>query len=904
MYHNTNRDEGRTETKENLMTTRNLYQTLGGLLCSGFAIASFAWGGEAPPPVKSATPAVQVVPAASSAPNAVNVSLLPPPKIDPPPMPVDGSGVYRLSLEGAIGAPLIVLVEVRQGKLTRAVALPTHYVQAWGEADTSQLIVEGERLHGKLRVSFSPLWNKDLNSRQIAGKPNPKFSAFTWKPVQQAEFAIDVAKISQGTGAYTATWNGPPAFFNVKLGKEGRVFVDRTPLVPAPDRCEVDLYLTTALTDMPLAQRGSSSVLLRVAFAGEKATGSMGYVSPLQNDDQKLTISECTATLRDGRLTGRFVAASPKVHTEAFTLEVDGQMIGSQLYGLVTCSQGDLKAVTPWIGVMNDSAFRWPTAPWSGSWTWKHDLSADAALTAAAQEESLRPVLPGEPGKTGFWTWRSLVRHSNVSTIHPPSFDIKETAEAAQYRYRVVGGAEGKKMIELTFEADKPWKPLTPIWKDMPPGNYQLTVTAIDAKGAALPGPMRLGILDKESAEPTAQAFPVISLIKRPAFSGPYATPPSSWTDLAIRPTRWYREAIGYGHTRGQDPGGAFFTGGEGGFGHFAQGALWGNLAARALTTDPAERRMSEDALKYYVEECEIHQQMTRVKGVFHMYKGYTALNHLTGRAVLDAWLQTGDPRWKEIALKLGRGLVTLQRENGAFNSSNTHGGERPGGYFATWAKGNTEFGTSELLYLFGRLRRDLKTDEFLEAERKAHQWMERAVRDRYFPIYDHHSMSQQYPVWQHAHSALMYCRYLLECAPPDKRDVKFIEEIALWAEDHNVNWRRDLTGQTHSITPHIGAADRTTFASKCTMLAAIVFHELSLATGSRLWAAKSEALATAVVQSIDPETGWLNVNFKSVVDAPYKDRLDLPHLYYFLLAKPETVQLLREYAVLRNMKP
>jgi len=64
---------------------------------------------------------------------------------------------------------------------------------------------------------------------------------------------------------------------------------------------------------------------------------------------------------------------------------------------------------------------------------------------------------------------------------------------------------------------------------------------------------------------------------------------------------------------------------------------------------------------------------------------------------------------------------------------------------------------------------------------------------------------------------------------------------------------------QAGPITPQAVRGDRGNEPAHNNLFAAIVFHELSIATGKALWAAKAEALATAVLQSIDPKTGYFN---------------------------------------------
>jgi hypothetical protein len=208
------------------------------------------------------------------------------------------------------------------------------------------------------------------------------------------------------------------------------------------------------------------------------------------------------------------------------------------LFGTVTVVQGESRVTTSWVGSFNDSAaFRYPLEFPSNKWTWAYDATPDAALMAQAQEEANRPVMPGEPGKTGFWTWRALAglaERVGTSTIHPPTFDIKETEGAVKYRYTITGGKAGdldyRAMKPVEFTEDKPWRSLAAVWKDLKPGPYSLVVTPLDAAGNALPGKMRVGIMDKgKPGDPTpvgwiTRELDRIPVFKKPSFAGPSCT--------------------------------------------------------------------------------------------------------------------------------------------------------------------------------------------------------------------------------------------------------------------------------------------------------------------------------------------------------------------------------------------
>ena len=90
-----------------------------------------------------------------------------------------------------------------------------------------------------------------------------------------------------------------------------------------------------------------------------------------------------------------------------------------------------------------------------------------------AMKESLQPIHPGIPGERPFWNINSK------RFIFAPAFPFKEISGVKKYRYTAVSDADSQ---ALTFEADKPSLPLTSIWKNLPNGNIDLSVQALDPK--------------------------------------------------------------------------------------------------------------------------------------------------------------------------------------------------------------------------------------------------------------------------------------------------------------------------------------------------------------------------------------------------------------------------------------
>ena len=119
--------------------------------------------------------------------------------------------------------------------------------------------------------------------------------------------------------------------------------------------------------------------------------------------------------------------------------------------------------------------------------------AVDTQLLARALQETAVPVRPGIPGKQPFWNERA------VQFLYAPAFDFKEIPGAKSYRF-TVAPATGD---ALTFTAEKPWSPLSPVWEKVITGRTTLTVQGLDSKGVAIGEPMtrvfhRAAVIAKE----------------------------------------------------------------------------------------------------------------------------------------------------------------------------------------------------------------------------------------------------------------------------------------------------------------------------------------------------------------------------------------------------------------------
>jgi hypothetical protein len=645
---------------------------------------------------------------------------------------------------------------------------------------------------------------------------------------------------------------------------------------------------------------------LRVDVQGGKLNAAVLYGRTEVNHIKPLAMVRHSLTVQDGRVDGALEVAWPGLENQPVTLKIQSlNRMGRRLFGRVTCIRGDHRETTPWVGLvqaLRDTSLFVKT-PGDFCWQWNRGLKPDEAMTAQAATEARRPVMPGEPGKTGFWTWRPIVAHGGgvVSCIYPPSFGLQEVEGAARYRFTVT--QQKGSPFHIDFDQDQPWHSLAPVWDQIPPHDkfYEVAVTALDADGTPIDAPIRLDIIDKEG-QPAAvnMAERRIVIHKRPSFTGPVATTERSWTEAALLLGRIRRGILskpeGRGTAMARSIGAWNRNGSDHGFATSWAASTWQCLAYRALTSDPAERQWAEEMLHFNLSDAAAH--LDGKPKVPYDYQHQTPLAHWAMEALCDAYLQTGDDRFKQQALLAGRGVVALQCPDGSFASNLGVQAGPPEKWYGSIKKLKhyPTFATAELLYALGRLRRDLRTDEFAAAETKAYEWaMEHQVKARFWPLHVCHSHSQYYPNTVHCTTAFLFCRYLLECAPKDRRDLKLAEDVARWGEDYGVDWHR--AGEPpEMIYPRIDPGDRyNNGALVNNLLAAIVFEELAQATGEKLWSAKGESLATAAVQGISRDgtvASWSLLARNETFENP-----KIPHNSF---CWGWAAQLLREYAALR----
>lgn len=120
----------------------------------------------------------------------------------------------------------------------------------------------------------------------------------------------------------------------------------------------------------------------------------------------------------------------------------------------------------------------------------------------------------------------------------PPSFDLQPVKGAISYRFTV------RQPKPYVFEADQPWAPLTPIWKDLPVGKVVLSIEGLDRKGGK----------SLEYARYVPNGRQAVTFERKAVFNGPYHEPAYDYIGAGERWLRWLAAAKFKGWIKEGDP--------------------------------------------------------------------------------------------------------------------------------------------------------------------------------------------------------------------------------------------------------------------------------------------------------------------------------------------------------------
>jgi hypothetical protein len=563
-------------------------------------------------------------------------------------------------------------------------------------------------------------------------------------------------------------------------------------------------------------------------------------------------------------------------------ISFEGSIIGDYAVGLATWESGD---TTEQTGFRARVSRHQPLASLQvADRTWEPNgkpLEPDSVLAAKAKEESLQPIRPGEPGKQPFYStvlihrW-ALNEHSKFFALHAPTIPFNEVPGAVKYRITAGFPPREKRPGAWSCELEKPWMPLTPLWKEAPAGEVlMITATGLDAAGkeigqAEFPGktyrykggdPLEVWARP-EYVQKDGRVTPGftngVPVMKMATFAGPYWTPNRTAKEGALAAARWMRDAEEYmsyknihvwGPGSGVSPAPAAFT--------------RACVLIATLSDNPDERR---DALALAERTAWMMYGSHRGGRFPNVYGGNVCLMVWFGLAYLDVYAVTKDPRFRDAALDLAKALADAQDpEDDAWPSRDKKTGKKhwPGGVF-----GPSEVRTNggePVLWFLGRLRKELGVDDFVQNEARANKWVQTyCLPEMFWQNVGHHSMEVVMLQDRVAPHALSYCTWQLDYAEAKDKDLKLVTEIVRWCEERHVNWQRqpDPTKTLETRPSCWGWTRAAGTGIRNAGSLVYVWTRLWQETKDPLWKAKADALAQSILVSQDPVDGGLSKGF------------------------------------------
>ncbi len=452
-----------------------------------------------------------------------------------------------------------------------------------------------------------------------------------------------------------------------------------------------------------------------------------------------------------------------------------------------------------------------------------------------AWEESATPVRPGVPGKVPFWN-----EHSK-RFIYAPAFDFKVVDGAKKYQFEVTSD---KTSDTVTFEADVPYAPLSPVWTKVPVGGFAVKVVGLSDDGTTL---------GTAGEKQSYRAAP---------FNGPYHEPPelplSESATLALNTLLkkdyvqyWFEhKKPDFGYRLYQYPSKIYSA------------LCIGGITQARLTTGTEEGKRAEELARIIADYMlsirfpagsayEYHVPTYHGPNVKKLKKKHMVLeNHMVtmgvdaGTAFLDLYDLVGDEKYLNAAKKIAETYVKTQNDEGTWP------------LFPRWESGESATPLiaipTAMVNYFDRLRADYGMTGLEDATKKALNYvMENPVKTFNWqgqfeditprPEYVNHSREQ----------ACELAMYLMR----NKGDMELAKELIRFAEDQFVIWEQPIPKPNKNpgfdsstwITPSV--QEQYVFWTPVGRSAGIMvdtFWEAYKATGDELYRAKAKSIANS----------------------------------------------------------
>ena len=781
----------------------------------------------------------------------------------------------------AIG--IVDLYLLRDGnKIVSAFAVETQRNTPW-LAKTDQLTVAADgRITGTLTLTQTPDLLTLLSLR--SGKTGNKDAKAP--PVLTEEVSLDVTPKGGKVEGTVKAAAAKTALLGAKadpVAVRGSVY----PQAPATES-QIDLvpfgvnFSGTSIMDSGTLQGG---LIVRMRIRENKIerikVDPWRKADPWRKESFKVPAAVGQTIVAGNKLKGTITFTKADTSPVEGVLSYEGTIIGEYAVGLATWESG---------GVTDETAFRARVSRYQpfpslsvGERTWEPNgkpLEPDSALAAKAKEESLQPIRPGEPGKQQFYSTRPI--HLNkYYALHAPTIAFDEVPGAVKYRITAVPPKNQDRRDSWSCEVDKPWMPLTALWKVAPAGNLVISATGLDAAGkeigqAEFPGKLYkyIGGNPLDEAAWRIKAYKVgamkdggvgrpggktVTLTKMATFAGPYWAPNRTVKEAALAAARAIRDADQFAEYRNLFRWGVLARGDcspSPAIAAFARACV----AIAVWSDNPEERR---DALAL-AERAAWYMYTGHSGGRLpSVYKDNVCLMVWTGLAYLDVYAVGKDPRFRDAALDLAKAIAAAQDpEDGAWPGRDPKTGNKhwPGGTF-----GPSEVRTSggeAVLWFLGRVRKELGVEEFIPNEARANTWVQKyCLPEMFWQNVGWHSL-EMIPVQDTVAShALSYCTWQLDYADAKDKDLKLVMEIARWCEERHVNWQRQSDPAKDPVTrPSCwgwGRAAGTGIRIAGSLV--YVWTRLWQETKDPLWKAKADALVQSILVTQDPVDGQLS---------------------------------------------
>ena len=846
------------------------------------------------------------VPAAS----AGDLSAVSPLKAESP----DGAWVVRLESpfvrEQPRWMPLRIDLEIAGGKPVQAVASAIHLNVNWHTVDVTGLRLADGRLTGSLAVSFQA---DDFDKATVAAANAKQPDAGRHVKDSFAGLPPQVIAVDLPLGAITGAAPGTAKIDkDVVNPRQKPLTVAARAWRPVPAVAGAPRYVEFQIVrwDNTLSARGETTydsqnygaLLLRCILLPDGSTRDWTCLwgmnrSSLQFADLLWSVENAKVTLTQGELSGTFDLTPTKdeklrgiphpaygaLPTQPLAVRLKARLIGAGVAGTA-----ELAHATPLTSAVLGRVRTQPFARHADRtpWTWAFSAEADPALVAAAEKEASTPVRPGEPGKRWFWSESAMhggydilqfdgkqvvaedrlhgkqwdfedfeVYRTNLiarigspgfSGIAPPTLNLPAIPGAVQYRFNLFQrGVHMDQLLDTgkSFTAAMPWVSLAPLWQEVPVNEHRfLRCTALDAAGKPLGEPVR------------------VALTRNPSFQGPYFKAlPRSCREAALLSARWMCDNPVNTHFRLNHGSFRYWPdGGDGQIWYWTYSGLYAGLVLAQTSPDPAERQYGLD-LAMTVGEMWLRN--FSLGYLCDTYKGWVFDQWVPGACWLDLYRLTGDPRWRDLVLEHAKRICAKQLPSGTWcetwpENGNVQLDAKTGlpQLISIQGPSMQQWDPSSLLYYLGRVRKELKTDDFRATEDKAWQWLV----DNSIARFDWRrqgpgeSTAHKQP-WETIPDCALQCyEYLALDLPGRKADPELMEDLLRWCEERAVDWRR----QAHptQVFPYV-----VTLKNNDTQLRlARACARQAQRTGSALWKAKAEALAGAMLTAQCPTAGQI----------------------------------------------